>query len=296
MFKRVLYQILTLLLLMNFSCLYCKADEAAMLKEANSYIVKDHAKAIELYKKVLEINPKSDEANYNIGALYLFDNQPEKSLPYFQTTLNYNPKYVLAYSAIAVNCDVLADYQLTNTYIKLMKSEFKDDKTCLGLADKFKKTSDSKHEYSDRLISKVIPSVKMDVTAPKWVLAYRLNNPKMAFSQLIVRDKKINTTPEALSFYELKGIANHFISPQAFAISYVQSLRKKHSGSIYNYIESSKGYVIFEIANSDGYELYKCLLGKNSVYMVSYNSKNADIYPEKRQYWINQFKKIQFIE
>lgn len=306
MLKKILL-IFTLFLMLGIKCTYCQANEAvkndnvntelsSLLKEANSYIIKDHTKTIELYEKALKIDPKCAEAYYYIGSMYLWEDKPEKSLPYFQNTLKYDPKYILAYGAIAVNCDILAEYDLTLKYIEQYRKEFPNDKLNNELADKQLKTTEAKRKYSEELVKGIIPKVKMDITAPKWIPGYRTDNAKMGFSQLIVRNKNINTTPEALSFYEFKGIANRFISAKFFALSYVNSLKKRKPTITYNIIKLDSNRAIFETSDNEQYDLFKCVLGKNSVYMINYTLKPNEIYPERKQYWIDTFKKVQFTD
>lgn len=269
----------------------------ALLKEANSCLLtKDHAKCIELYEKVLKLDPKSAEAYYNIGGMYLWDDEPQKSLPYFQNALKYNPKNPLAYSAIAVNCDILADYDLTLKYINDYRKAYPHDKLNNELADKFEKTSNSKKEYSDKLISGVIPKVKMDVTAPKWVPGGRINNGDIIFSQIILRGKTIENTPEAISFSELTKLGKRFISSNQFANSYISSLSKKDPITFTsNIIETNGNQTIFETQNSKQYDIFKCVLDKDDIYIVNYTLKPASITKEKRQYWIDTLRKVEFI-
>lgn len=306
MFKKCLLVITLFVIIGIKSPLLCNAVEStkptkntelsSLLKEANSYIIKDHAKSIETYKKALEIDPKSAEANYNIGALYLFDDEPEKSLPYFQTTLKYNPKYVLAYSAITVNCDVLAEYDLTLKYIKKYKSEFPKDKLNNELADKQLQTTISKKKYSDELINKVIPRVEMDITAPKWVPGNRLSNKDIDLSQLIVRGTNVDTTPETLIFYEFKNLGSKFNSAYAFVTASIYGLKKMSPNNLdYNIIESNDKYTIYEVYQDKKYFLYKCELVNNSIYCIHYGRFKSSISDEKRQYWINALKKAKFL-
>lgn len=297
MFKRNL-SILTLIFCLFAICLSVYADEASMLKEANSYIVKDHAKAIELYKKVLEINPKSAEANYNIGALYLWDNKPEISLSYLQNTLQYNPKYPLAYSAIAVNCDLLAEYDMTLKYIEKYRNEYPNDKLNNELADKFLLTSKSKQKYSEKLVKRLIPKVKMEIAAPKWVLAYKEDAEKHKLSVLTIKNAKIDSSPESLVFFEIKNCNINPLGKEKTisALMLMSNVANTLPRSRYSVIESKDDYIISETQNYKEYHLSMYKAGKNSVYLVKYVLMPNDIYPERKQYWINQFKKIQFIE
>lgn len=270
---------------------------SSLLKEANSCLLtNDHAKCIELYENVLKLDPKSAEAYYNIGGMYLLENEPQKSLPYFQNALKYNPKSPLTYSAITVNCDVLADYDLTTKYIKDYRKAYPNDKLNNELADKLEQTSNSKKEYSDKLISGVIPKVKMNVTAPKWVPGGRINNGNIVFSQIILRGKTIENTPEAISFSELTKLGKRFISSNQFANSYISSLSKKDPITFTsNIIETNGEQTIFETQNSKQYDIFKCVLNKDDIYIVNYTLKPASINKEKRQYWIDTLRKVEFI-
>lgn len=270
---------------------------SSLLKEANSCLLtNDHAKCIELYENVLKLDPKSAEAYYNIGGMYLLENEPQKSLPYFQNALKYNPKSPLAYSAITVNCDVLADYDLTTKYIKDYRKAYPNDKLNNELADKLEQTSNSKKEYSDKLISGVIPKVKMDIAAPKWIPGAKIIKGGLTFSQIILRGKTIENTPEAISFYKFAAPNNRFISPNQFAHSYIAHLNKQDLVTFTNNIIETEGnQTIFETQNSKQYDIFKCVLEKDAIYMVNYTLKPASINKEKRQYWIDTLRKVEFI-
>lgn len=319
MFMKKLFLTISLVLIVGLNCSPCFAEKATLeennylnnaqshqkkykpeienlIKEANSYIVKDHKKTIELYENVLKIDPTCDEAYYNIGSMYLWEKEPEKSLEYFKKALKYNPKNVLAYSAIAVNCDVLANYELTAKYIAEYRKAFPNDKLNNDVADKLEKTSKSKKEYSDKLTGGIIPRVSIDVTAPLWIPGSRIDLPQMQASQLIHRGSTVNTTPEALTFMKLKGIAPRAGSLTDFAQSYSNNIRKQHS---YNFkskiVEEKSDYIIFETSFSGQYDIYKASMDAKSVYLMEYTLKAQDFPNLKRQYWINVLKKSNFI-
>lgn len=267
-----------------------------LLKEANSYIVKDHKKTIELYENVLKIEPTCDEAYYNIGSMYLMESEPEKSLGYFKNAIKYNPKNVLAYSAIAVNCDVLADYDLTAKYIAAYRKAFPNDKLNNGVADTLTKTSNSKKEYSNKLTAGIIPHVSIDVTAPLWIPGSRMDLPQMQISQLIHRNTTTATSPEALTFIKLKGIAPRVGSLANFAQSYSDNIKKQHSSNFKSkVIEEKSDYVIFETSFDGQYDIYKASMDEKSIYLMEYTLKAQNFPSLKRQYWIDVFKKSNFI-
>ena len=51
----------------------------------------EYEKAEKAYLKAIEINPKSEKANYNLASLYLFLNNPQKAIEYFQKCHEINP-------------------------------------------------------------------------------------------------------------------------------------------------------------------------------------------------------------
>jgi len=267
----------------------------SVMKEANSFLVNDKAKSMELYKKALTIDPKNSEANYYVASLYLMDNEPEESLSYFINSIKYNPKNALAYSAIAVNCDMLGYYDLTAKYTEQYKKEFPATEITNYLAKKFEETSKSKKEYAEKVISTMEPSVQISLPAPKWQRGYKIKQPPLSQSQLIVNGYNIDNTPEALTFSEFSGMSNYFFSSNDFARKYYENLKIKNPELTLNIIESQDNYSIFEIEYYNKYELFKCVLGKNSAYLMQYTLKKSNKISEvKKQYWIDLFKKSNF--
>lgn len=274
-----------------------KQELKTILKEANSYVVNNHEKSIELYKQALKIDPASDEAYYNIGSMYLWDGKPEESLDYFINTIKYNPKHVLAYSAIAANCDALGYYDLTSEYVAKYRKEFPNDKINNDLADKFAQTSKAKQEFSQRMVSFIKPPVTIDLYAPKWVPSYKSDTAQMQFFQLIHKGTQIDTSPEALTFTELKGIGSRFITSNDFANQYSASLKNRKGYDFkYKIVESNGKYTIFETSFPGQYDIFKCVLGKSSVYMLNYTLKPDNISEAKKKYWLDIIKKANFTE
>jgi len=272
------------------------SDVEKIMKEANSYLVNDKTKSMELYKKALTIDPNNSEANYYVGVLYLMDNEPEESLSYLINSIKYDPKNALAYSAIAVNCDMLGYYDLTTKYIEQYKKEFPPTEITNDLAKKFEETSKAKKEYAQKVISTMNPLVEISLPAPKWQRGYKIEKPHLIQSQLIVNGHKVNDTPEALTFTKFSGINNYIFSSTDFAHKYYESIKTQNPDFTLNIIKNSqKNYSIFEIEGNNKYELFKCVLGKNSAYLMQYTLKPNKISKIKKQYWIDMFEKANFV-
>ncbi|HKZ57259.1 MAG TPA: tetratricopeptide repeat protein [Thermodesulfovibrionales bacterium] len=64
----------------------------------SAYPIKDEAeKAIENYKKAIEINPNLADAYVGLGTIYLDDEQVDEAIKYFKRAIEINPAYIAAY-------------------------------------------------------------------------------------------------------------------------------------------------------------------------------------------------------
>lgn len=272
----------------------CKADESSLLNEANNYVVKNHSKAIELYEEVLKTNPKNAEAYYNIGRLYLWDDQPEKSLEYMQKALKYNPKYVLAYNAIATNCDTLAEYDLTQKYIKQFREEFPNNTVCNSLADELEKKSSSNRETSKKIIAKVAPNFNMNINPQIWDEGLKIECDGLTISALKRKGATIISSTEGILFFQTDKVQKNDLTPEKFAEKFINKEKEKCSGDFKSKIlEKTKDYIIFEIITNKGSKLLKCSINNNIAYIVSYVTNNKMMPDEKKSYWISTLKKTE---
>ncbi len=68
----------------------------------SAYPIKDEMdKAIESYKKALEINPNLADAYAGLGAVYADIEQVDEAIRYFQKAIEINPTYIAAYLNLA---------------------------------------------------------------------------------------------------------------------------------------------------------------------------------------------------
>ena len=64
----------------------------------SAYPIRDEGgKAIETYKKAIEINPNLADAYVGVGTIYLDDEQIDEAIEYFKRAVEANPTYVVAY-------------------------------------------------------------------------------------------------------------------------------------------------------------------------------------------------------
>lgn len=89
-----------------------EAHKAGNLQEADRY-----------YTAILKANPKHPDANHNMGVLAVHVNKAEKSLPFFKTALETNPKttqFWLSYIEALIKLDRMSDAKAS---YKLAKSK-----------------------------------------------------------------------------------------------------------------------------------------------------------------------------
>ena len=97
------------------------------MKEIFKQAVDNHKKnnfqvALNLYNKVLEIEPKHIIANSNIGAIFLVLGNYQKAKDYLEKTIKIDPNYLDAYNNLGITLKMLGDnHKAIKCYEKIIK-------------------------------------------------------------------------------------------------------------------------------------------------------------------------------
>jgi tetratricopeptide (TPR) repeat protein len=75
------------------------------------YFENNFKEAIEIGKKIIEINPKDDEAYYNMGYAYDELQEYQKAIDSYQKAIEINPKYDKTYNNMGIAYGKLEEYQ-----------------------------------------------------------------------------------------------------------------------------------------------------------------------------------------
>ena len=95
------------------------SDYDAYRNMGNSYSLKDEDdKAIEYYQKAIEINPKNDKAYNGMGNSYSFKDEDDKAIGYYQKAIELNPKNDNAYNGMGNSYNDKGEYDKAIEYYK----------------------------------------------------------------------------------------------------------------------------------------------------------------------------------
>ena len=74
-------------------------DDTRLLDEGNSYYYKkDYHRAIDCYRKAIQINPQYSMAYYNLGVALRSINKTEEAIDCYRKAIQINPKLAAAYN------------------------------------------------------------------------------------------------------------------------------------------------------------------------------------------------------
>ena len=74
-------------------------DDKKLYEEGNSYYKKkDYHRAIDCYRKAIQINPQYSMAYYNLGVALGSINKTEEAIDCFRKAIQINPKFAAVYN------------------------------------------------------------------------------------------------------------------------------------------------------------------------------------------------------
>ena len=77
---------------------------------------KNFFEAKQLYKKVLELNPKIKEAEFNLGVIHEILSENEEAVKCYQRVLNTDPKHIFTYNNLGLIFNKLGKYRTSINY------------------------------------------------------------------------------------------------------------------------------------------------------------------------------------
>ena len=243
-----------------------------------------------LYKKCLEINPKSGVVNFELSGIFLTLNQPKKALEYANTAVTIDPKNEWYLSNLALAYKESANHKKSaEIFSKLI--EIKPDKISYLFSLNEELLNGSKYKNALKVLNKIEARIGIseDLSIQKHQIYVFLKNKKKAINEL---KKLIAFSPE-----NIRGIG--------LLAEFYQNINKpKESKNLLDkmmFIDSSNGLVRlslfqFNYKNGEVIKAYQELLYVMESIEVENNLKKQMLlqisYDEKSPYNINQICKL----
>ncbi|MDB0020569.1 hypothetical protein N9E08_00090 [bacterium] len=243
-----------------------------------------------LYKKCLEINPKSGVVNFELSGIFLTLNQPKKALEYANTAVSIDPKNEWYLSNLALAYKESANHKKSaEIFSKLI--EIKPDKISYLFSLNEELLNGSKYKNALKVLNKIEARIGIseDLSIQKHQIYVFLKNKKKAINEL---KKLIAFSPE-----NIRGIG--------LLAEFYQNINKpKESKNLLDkmmFIDSSNGLVRlslfqFNYKNGEVIKAYQELLYVMESIEVENNLKKQMLlqisYDEKSPYNINQICKL----
>tara|TARA_B110001452_G_scaffold35475_1_gene27294 strand:+ start:3606 stop:5351 length:1746 start_codon:yes stop_codon:yes gene_type:complete len=243
-----------------------------------------------LYKKCLEINPKSGVVNFELSGIFLTLNQPKKALEYANTAVTIDPKNEWYLSNLALAYKESANHKKSaEIFSKLI--EIKPDKISYLFSLNEELLNGSKYKNALKVLNKIEARIGIseDLSIQKHQIYVFLKNKKKAINEL---KKLIAFSPE-----NIRGIG--------LLAEFYQNINKpKESKNLLEkmmFIDSSNGLVRlslfqFNYKNGEVIKAYQELLYVMESIDVENNLKKQMLlqisYDEKSPYNINQICKL----
>ena len=243
-----------------------------------------------LYKKCLEINPKSGVVNFELSGIFLTLNQPKKALEYANTAVTIDPKNEWYLSNLALAYKESANHKKSaEIFSKLI--EIKPDKISYLFSLNEELLNGSKYKNALKVLNKIEARIGIseDLSIQKHQIYVFLKNKKKAINEL---KKLIAFSPE-----NIRGIG--------LLAEFYQNINKpKESKNLLEkmmFIDSSNGLVRlslfqFNYKNGEVIKAYQELLYVMESIEVENNLKKQMLlqisYDEKSPYNINQICKL----
>jgi tetratricopeptide (TPR) repeat protein len=239
-----------------------------------------------LYKKCLEINPKSGVVNFELSGIFLTLNQPKKALEYANTAVTIDPKNEWYLSNLALAYKESGNHKKSaEIFSKLI--EIKPDKISYLFSLNEELLNGSKYKNALKVLNKIEARIGIseDLSIQKHQIYVFLKNKKKAINEL---KKLIAFNPE-----NIRGIG--------LLAEFYQNINKpKESKNLLDkmmFIDSSNGLVRlslfqFNYKNGEIIKAYKELLYVMKSIEVENNLKKQMLlqisYDEKSPFNINQ--------
>jgi tetratricopeptide (TPR) repeat protein len=239
-----------------------------------------------LYKKCLEINPKSGVVNFELSGIFLTLNQPKKALEYANTAVTIDPKNEWYLSNLALAYKESGNHKKSaEIFSKLI--EIKPDKISYLFSLNKELLNGSKYKNALKVLNKIEARIGIseDLSIQKHQIYVFLKNKKKAINEL---KKLIALSPE-----NIRGIG--------LLAEFYQNINKpKESKNLLDkmmFIDSSNGLVRlslfqFNYKNGEIIKAYKELLYVMESIEVENNLKKQMLlqisYDEKSPFNINQ--------